>query len=278
MQEKFTGTDEYIVSDALARAVDVARAIGRPLLVKGEPGTGKTLLAVNVARFLQLELIRWQVKSTTKAVDGLYTYDTVRRLHDSRFDEGNVADIRKYIDLGPMGRAFTAEQRTVVLLDEIDKADQEFPNDLLHELDMMNFTIPETGDEVACSPETRPVVIITSNNEKELPDAFLRRCVFHWIEFPDRDLMSRIVRVHHPNVEDELLASALQAFYSLRRVDGLRKPPSTSELIDWVSALRHSGIAPEKLLGAGLPHLGVLLKKEADVEMLQRQAAGGRRR
>ena len=274
--EKFTGTEQYIVSDALARAVDVARTISRPLLVKGEPGTGKTLLAVNVAKFLGIELIRWQVKSTTKAIDGLYTYDTVKRLHDSRFGEGDVGDIRKYISMGPMGRAFASEQRSVVLIDEIDKADPEFPNDLLHELDMMNFTVEETGDEVACPPDRRPVVIITSNNEKELPDAFLRRCVFHWIEFPDRDLMSRIVRVHHPEIEEELLASALSAFYGLRKVEGLRKPPSTSELIDWVAALKHSGMSPEKLLGAKLPFMGVLLKKEQDMELAQ--SGGGRGR
>lgn len=276
MQDKFKGTSEYIVSEDLARAVDVARVLGRPLLVKGEPGTGKTLLAVNVAKFLGLELIRWQIKSTTKAVDGLYTYDTVRRLHDSRFGEGQVSDIAKYIDMGPMGRSFSASERKVVLIDEIDKADPEFPNDLLHELDAMNFTVLETDETIACTPETRPVVIITSNNEKELPDAFLRRCVFHWIEFPQRELMIEIVKVHHPDIEEEMLASALVAFYKLRAVDGLRKPPSTSELIDWVAALRHSGIAPEKLLGARLPFMGVLLKKESDLELVS--AGGGRGR
>jgi MoxR-like ATPase len=273
MSPSFTGTDAYIVSDELARAVDVAVAIGRPLLIKGEPGTGKTLLAVALAQALGHDLLRWQVKSTTKAVDGLYQYDTVRRLHDSRFGEGSVSDIGKYIDLGPLGQAFAAEERTVVLIDEIDKADPEFPNDLLHELDMMSFSIPETGETITA--QQRPVVVITSNNEKELPDAFLRRCVFHWIEFPDRDLMARIVRVHHPKLEDELLGAALEKFYSLRAVDGLRKPPSTSELIDWISALRHSGMDPAKLLGAGLPFLGVLLKKEQDVEQVERRVRKG---
>ncbi len=273
MTSGFTGTASYIVSPELARAVDVAVAIGRPLLIKGEPGTGKTLLAANLAGFLGLTFERWQVKSTTKAVDGLYQYDTVRRLHDSRFGEGNVADISRYIALGPLGRAFSCQQRMVVLIDEIDKADLEFPNDLLHELDTMSFTIPETGATV--SARQRPIVVITSNNEKELPDAFLRRCVFHWIEFPDRELMERIVRVHHPDVEDALLADALSAFYMLRSVEGMRKPPSTSELVDWIAALRHAGIAPGKLLGTGLPFLGVLLKKEQDVTLMERRVRKG---
>jgi MoxR-like ATPase len=270
----FTGTSEYIVSQELARAVDVAVALGRPLLVKGEPGTGKTLLARDIARFYNSPFERWHVKSTTKAVDGLYMYDAVRRLHDSRFGEGEVRDIGRYITLGPLGRAFKHAERVVVLIDEIDKADLEFPNDLLHELDTMSFTVMETGETVTA--RQRPIVIITSNNEKELPDAFLRRCVFHWIEFPDRALMTRIVRVHHPDVEDRLLAGALEAFYALRAVDGLRKPPSTSELIDWVSALRHSGLDPAKLLGAGLPFLGTLLKKEQDIDTAQRRLTKGR--
>ena len=272
----FRGTPRYIVSDELSRAVDVAITLARPLLVKGEPGTGKTLLAHDIAQFFGMPLERWHVKSTTKAVDGLYQYDAVRRLHDSRFGDGDVADIKRYIDLGPLGRAFRAEQRTVVLIDEIDKADLEFPNDLLHELDMMTFTIAETGEEVAA--RERPVVIITSNNEKELPDAFLRRCVFHWIAFPERELMAQIVAVHHPELETELLASALEAFYRLRRLDGLRKPPSTSELIDWIAALRHADIDPAKLLGAGLPFLGVLLKKEQDVSLAERGGQRGRGR
>jgi MoxR-like ATPase len=272
---RFSSSERYIVSDELGKAVDVAIAIGRPLLIKGEPGTGKTLLAVDLAKQLGMPLLRWQVKSTTKAVEGLYQYDTVKRLHDSRFGDGDVGDIAKYIDLGPLGRAFAAEQRTVVLIDEIDKADLEFPNDLLHELDMMSFSIPETGRVVDAIH--RPIVVITSNNEKELPDAFLRRCVFHWIAFPDRELMAQIVAVHHADIESELLAAALEAFYRLRRVEGLRKPPSTSELIDWIAALRHADIDPAKLLGAGLPFLGVLLKKEQDVSLAERGGARGGR-
>lgn len=268
-QQTFRGTPKYIVSEELGTAVDVAMHLGRPLLVKGEPGTGKTLLAVNLAASRGMKLERWQIKSTTKAVEGLYTYDTVKRLHDSRFNSGDVGDIARYIELGPLGRSFERDEPTVVLIDEVDKADLEFPNDLLHELDTMSFTIPETGRHVAA--RNRPVVIITSNNEKELPDAFLRRCVFHFIEFPGRELMTRIVRVHHPDLDESLLAGALEAFYRLRATDGLRKPPSTSELIDWISALRYAGIEPAKLLGAGLPFLGTLLKKESDVETFERK-------
>jgi MoxR-like ATPase len=226
-----------------------------------------------MATALGLPLIRWHVKSTTKAKDGLYVYDTVQRLHDSRFGDGDVKDIEHYIKYGPLGQALAADARVVLLIDEIDKADIEFPNDLLLELDAMRFRVDETGREVVA--RERPIVVITSNNEKELPDAFLRRCVFHFIEFPARELMERIVRVHHPDVQDQLLAGALEAFYRLRTVDGLRKPPSTSELIDWLSALRHSGISEAKLLGSGLPFLGTLLKKEQDVELLQRRLKRG---
>jgi MoxR-like ATPase len=272
MTASFTGTTHYITSPELTRAVDVAVALGRPLLVKGEPGTGKTLLAIHLAQALGLGLERWQVKSTTRAVEGLYVYDTVRRLHDSRFG-GDVSDVGRYIELGPLGRAFTASERMVVLIDEIDKADLEFPNDLLHEIDTMSFTIPETGAQVVA--KQRPIVVITSNNEKELPDAFLRRCVFHFIAFPEREAMERIVRVHHPDLEDRLLAAALESFYRLRDVQGLRKPPSTSELVDWIGALRFAGFDAAKLLGAGLPFLGTLLKKEQDLATVERLARRG---
>jgi len=268
MNEKFDvfqGTDSYITSDSLRHAVNVAWALERPLLLRDEPGTGKTLLAENVARSLGLELLRWHIKSTTKAAEGLYVYDTVARLHDSRFGDGNVRDIGHYIKLGPLGRALAAEKRVVLLIDEVDKADVEFPNDLLQELDMMRFQIAETGQEV--SARERPFVVITSNNEKELPDAFLRRCICHFIEFPGRELMEKIVRVHHPDLDDKLLDQCLEAFFKLRAVPRLRKRPSTSELIDWIAALRRSGV-DLKRIGGGLPFLGTLLKTEQDVELV----------
>src|SRR5208282_713592 len=243
-----------------------ALALERPLLVKGEPGTGKTLLAEAIAASLGADLIPWHVKSTTRAQDGLYVYDTVQRLYDSRFGDGDVRDIRHYIKLGPLGRAFKSEKRVVLLIDEVDKADLEFPNDLLHELDRMRFVIPETGDEVVA--KERPVVIITSNNEKELPDAFLRRCVFHFIDFPDAGLMRRIIGVHHPGVDDALVDQAVVAFYELRSVPRLRKRPSTSELVDWIAVLMQSPGARDRLVRE-LPFLGVLLKKEQDVDLLR---------
>jgi MoxR-like ATPase len=260
----FHGTQRYIASPELRDAVNVSVALSRPLLVRGEPGTGKTLLAENVAEAIGLRLIRWYIKSTTKAAEGLYVYDTVQRLHDSRFGDKDVRDIRQYIRLGPLGEAFRAAERVVLLIDEIDKADLEFPNDLLRELDEMRFVVQETGDEVVAVH--RPVVIITSNNEKELPDAFLRRCVFHFIEFPGPELMTQIVRVHHPDLPQKLLEKCLERFYWLRDNVELRKPPSTSELIDWIAALRRGGVGLEALK-SGMPFLGTLVKKETDFEV-----------
>jgi len=267
--DQFQGTASYIASEELRHAVNVAVALARPLLVRGEPGTGKTLLAENVAAALGLPLLRWHVKSTTKAKDGLYVYDTVARLHDSRFGDGDVKDIARYIKLGPLGEALAAPSRVVLLIDEVDKADIEFPNDLLLELDAMRFRIDETGREVVA--KERPVVIITSNNEKELPDAFLRRCVFHYIEFPSKELMGRIVRVHHPDVADKVLDQAIEVFYGLRATPRLRKRPSTSELIDWICALKKAGVDLAKV-GHGIPFLGTLLKNESDVELVQKRA------
>jgi MoxR-like ATPase len=267
--DQFQGTSSYIASEELRHAVNVAVALGRPLLVRGEPGTGKTLLAENLAAALALPLVRWHVKSTTKARDGLYVYDTVARLHDSRFGDSDVRDIGKYIKLGPLGEALAAPARVVLLIDEIDKADIEFPNDLLLELDAMRFRIDETGREVVA--KERPIVIITSNNEKELPDAFLRRCVFHYIQFPDRELMTQIVRVHHPDVTDRVLDHALEMFFGLRATPKLRKKPSTSELIDWIMALKKANVDLSRVSG-GIPFLGTLLKTEQDVELVAKRA------
>ncbi len=268
--DRFQGTSSYITSEGLRHAVNVALALERPLLLRGEPGTGKTLLAHNVAEALGMELLRWHIKSTTKAQEGLYVYDTVQRLHDSRFGDGDVKDIKRYIKLGPLGRALASPGRVVLLIDEIDKADVEFPNDLLQELDVMRFQIFETGEEIEA--RERPFVVITSNNEKELPDAFLRRCIFHYIEFPSPELMRRIVRVHHQDLEDKLLDQTIEVFYNLRGVPRLRKRPSTSELIDWIGALRKSGVDLKKI-GGGIPFLGTLLKTEQDVELVARGKA-----
>ncbi len=270
---QFKGTEGYIVSQPLIDAVNCAIALERPLLIKGEPGTGKTLLAHHVAEGLGMEMESWHIKSTSKSSEGLYVYDTVQRLNDARFGDGEVSDIRHYIKYGPLGRVFQAKERQVLLIDEIDKADLEFPNDLLRELDEMRFTVMETNDLVAA--QQRPVVIITSNNEKELPDAFLRRCVFYFIEFPDKELMKEIVAVHHPNLDATLLDQVLIKFYWLREQDELRKKPSTSELIDWIAALLRSGISVDQIEGH-IPFLGALLKNEQDTEALdQFQQKGG---
>jgi MoxR-like ATPase len=271
--KRFTGTDRYLTNPALQAAVNCALALERPLLVKGEPGTGKTLLAEAIATALGLPLLTWHVKSTTRAQDGLYVYDTVQRLHDSRFGDGDVKDVGHYIRWGPLGQAFRSPARVVLLIDEVDKADLEFPNDLLHELDRMRFRVMETDAEIVAAE--RPVVVITSNNEKELPDAFLRRCVFHFIDFPDAELMRRIVRVHHPTLEDGLVDQALEVFFQLRALTRLRKRPSTSELVDWLAVLHAAGIHNVKL-EAQLPFVGALLKKEQDLEALA-EAAGARR-
>jgi MoxR-like ATPase len=274
--DQFQGTDSYIASTALRDAVNVSIALERPLLIKGEPGTGKTLLAENVSGALQMPYIRWNVKSTSKAVDGLYVYDTVQRLNDARFGDKDVSDIRNYIRLGPLGKALAAEERQVLLIDEIDKADLEFPNDLLAELDEMRFVVTETGDEYVA--KKRPVVMVTSNSEKELPDAFLRRCIFHYIVFPTPELMTEIVHVHYPKIKRKLLDAVLARFYVLRESDGMRKKPSTSELIDWIGALQAAGIS-EKELKSSLPFIGVLIKNERDQEMVEgeERQSGGRR-
>lgn len=263
----FRSTSGYIASQQLEEIVNVSVALQKPLLLRGEPGTGKTLLASAIAESLGAPLLTWHVKSTTRAQEGLYTYDTVQRLHDSRFGEGDVHDLERYIKLGALGQAFERDERVVVLIDEIDKADMEFPNDLLHEIDQMRFTVHETGRTVAA--KHRPVVLITSNAEKELPDAFLRRCVFHYITFPDEALMRRIVDVHYPDLEEALLSQCLARFYWLRSQDGLRKKPSTSELIDWIGALLRAGVDAQRI-AREIPLIGVLLKKERDLSTMSR--------
>ena len=271
--KRFSGTQSYLTNEALEASVNCALVLERPLLVRGEPGTGKTLLAEAVAEALGMKLIRWNIRSTTRAQDGLYVYDTVQRLYDSRFGDKDVNDISQYIKLGPMGQSFDAKKRAVLLIDEIDKADVEFPNDLLNELDRMRFHIDETQTDIVA--EERPVVIITSNAEKELPDAFLRRCVFHFIDFPTPELMDRIVQVHHPDVNESLAEQAIKTFYELRSMRRLRKRPSTSELIDWIAVLRRAGIQDVKL-EENMPFLGALLKKEQDLVAYADQIAGGR--
>ncbi len=277
---QFEGTAEYIATDSLKLAVKAARHLQKPLLVKGEPGTGKTLLAEQVAQSLGLKLLTWHIKSTTKAQQGLYEYDAVSRLRDSQLGDDRVYDIKHYIKPGKLWEAFTSPERCVLLIDEIDKADIEFPNDLLHELDKMSFYVYETGETVTALQ--RPIVIITSNNEKELPDAFLRRCFFHYIDFPDETTMRQIINVHFPEISSTLVNEALQIFFKLRQMPGLKKPPSTSELIDWLSLLMADELPEGRLSqhdqSKAIPPLyGALLKNEQDVQLLERLAFMSRR-
>ena len=259
---EFKGSSNYVVSSDLLRIVNISIALEKPLLIKGEPGTGKTQLAQAISEALGKKLIIWNIKSTTKAQDGLYVYDTVQRLYDSQFGTDGVDNIGKYIKLGKLGEAFTADEQVVLLIDEIDKADLEFPNDLLWELDQMEFYIPETKETIKA--KQRPIVIITSNAEKELPDAFLRRCVFHYIDFPDQEQMEEIIGVHFTNLDETLIRQALMTFYWLRQLDGIEKKPSTSELVDWIRALVAGGIDPERIQ-QDMPFVGVLLKKDKDL-------------
>ena len=268
MVNTFQGTKSYVASPQLLGAVNIAVALQKPLLIKGEPGTGKTMLAQAIAEAMGKKLIIWSVKSTTKAQDGLYVYDVVQRLYDSQFGSAGVDDIAKYIKLGKLGEAFSSDDQVVLLIDEIDKADLEFPNDLLWELDKMEFYIPETKETVTA--KHRPIVIITSNAEKELPDAFLRRCIFHYIAFPDPEQMEKIVRVHFDKLDETLLKQSLDAFYFLRGIDSVEKKPSTSELVDWIRALELGGIEPERITKE-IPFAGVLLKKDKDVATVERR-------
>ena len=277
---KFTGTERYVATDDLRMAVNAAVNLQRPLLIKGEPGTGKTMLAEEVAAGLGMPLIQWHIKSTTKAQQGLYEYDAVSRLRDSQLGDGKVQDIGNYIKKGKLWEAFDADEQVVLLIDEVDKADIEFPNDLLVELDRMEFFVYETGQTIKA--KQRPIIIITSNNEKELPDAFLRRCFFHFINFPDRETMREIIDVHHPSITQELVAEALEVFFELRSIPGLKKKPSTSELIDWLKLLMADEIPDEVLKNrdptkAIPPLYGALLKNEQDVQLLERLAFKHRR-
>ena len=277
---KFTGTDSYVSTDDLSMAVNAAVTLQRPLLIKGEPGTGKTLLAEQVAAAMGKRLIQWHIKSTTKAQQGLYEYDAVSRLRDSQLGDEKVHDIANYIKRGKLWEAFDSDEQVVLLIDEIDKADIEFPNDLLVELDRMEFFVYETGETIKA--KQRPIIIITSNNEKELPDAFLRRCFFHFINFPDRETMEKIVQVHYPDIAKQLVQEALEVFFEVRSVPGLKKKPSTSELIDWLKLLMADDI-PDEILknrdgSKAIPPLyGALLKNEQDVHLLERLAFMHRR-
>ena len=278
---KFTGTDKYVATEDLQMAVNAAVALQRPLLIKGEPGTGKTLLAEEMARGLGLRLIPWHIKSTTKAQQGLYEYDAVSRLRDSQLGDEKVKDIRNYIVKGKLWEAFEADEQVVLLIDEIDKADIEFPNDLLLELDRMEFFVYETQEFVKA--KQRPIVVITSNNEKELPDAFLRRCFFHYISFPDHDTMKTIVDVHFPNIQQDIVRDALEVFFDVRKVPGLKKKPSTSELIDWRKLLMADDLSRKVVqehdsTNALPPLYGALVKNEQDVHLLQKLAFMARRK
>ena len=280
MSQRFEGTDNYVATEDLKVAVNAAIALERPLLIKGEPGTGKTVLAFEIAKALDAEMITWHIKSTTKAHQGLYEYDAVTRLRDSQLGDERVKDVRNYIKKGKLWEAFTADKRPVLLIDEIDKADIEFPNDLLQELDRMEFYVYETNETIKAA--VRPIVIITSNNEKELPDAFLRRCFFHYIKFPDADTMKAIVDVHFPKLKKELLSEALRIFYDMRKVPGLKKKPSTSELLDWLKLLMvediNEDVLKEKDPTKLIPPLhGALLKNEQDVHLFERLAFLARR-
>jgi MoxR-like ATPase len=278
--KKFEGTKDYVATDDLRIAVNAAITLERPLLIKGEPGTGKTVLAFEVAKAIGVPIIQWHIKSTTKAQQGLYEYDAVSRLRDSQLGDERVKDIKNYISRGKLWDAFTHNERPVLLIDEIDKADIEFPNDLLLELDRMEFFVYETGETIKA--KQRPIVMITSNNEKELPDAFLRRCFFHYIKFPDRDTMTKIIDVHYPKIMDKLVGEALNIFYQIRDVPGLKKKPSTSELLDWLKLLMADDITAETLRERDpsklIPPLhGALLKNEQDVHLFERLAFLARR-
>ena len=261
----FKGSDKYVVTQELMNAVNVSIALEKPLLIKGEPGTGKTMLAEAIADALDMKLLIWGIKSTTKAQEGLYVYDTVQRLYDSQFGEGDVANIKQYIKLGKLGEAFASDKQVVLLIDEIDKADLEFPNDLLWELDKMDFYINETKETI--KTKHRPIVIITSNAEKELPDAFLRRCIFHYIEFPNAEKMEEIIKVHFGDIDRKLCQKALEAFYEIRNMKEIQKKPSTSELLDWLQALMISGVSVNKIKDE-IPFVGVLLKKNQDIDIM----------